>query len=165
VTEKGYNCENRLIRNGINGARKCSFHINKRLCNRELTKEEVERFLKGEIDLLDGFNSSAGNDYAAFLQLSDAGYVRTCSRVSVCPKCGGTILVGPKAFNCSNFKLARCKMKIPRKIGGHELTYNEVKQLCERDDHTTDPVTITQSNGMKVMKKLTLDKDFETITI
>lgn len=164
VTMLGYNCENRLKRDE-NNERKCSFHVNKSLCNREITKEDVERFLEGEIDIFDGFISSNGNEYSAFLKISEEGYVRTCSKVSTCPKCGGTILVGTKAFNCSNFKHKKCRMKIPRKIGGHQLTYNDVKQLCERDDHTTDPVTITQANGTTCLKRLTLDKDYETITI
>ena len=167
ITKNGYNCENRVKRDEIeerNGT-KCSFHINKSLCNRELTREEVERFLAGKIDILDGFCSSAGNEYSAFLEISEAGYVRTNSRISVCPKCGGTILVGTKRFNCSNFKLKHCHMRFPRKIGGHYLTINDVRQLCESEDHTSDPVKIIQANGTTILKRMTLDTDLETITI
>ena len=167
ITKNGYNCENRVKRDEMderNGF-KCSFHINKSLCNRRLTREEVERFLAGKIDILDGFCSSAGNEYSAFLEISEAGYVRTNSRISVCPKCGGTILVGTKGFNCSNFRLKHCHMKFPRKIGGHYLTINDVRQLCESEDHTSDPVKVTQANGTTILKRMTLDTDLETITI
>ena len=161
VTQNGYNCENSLRRDGS----KCSFHINKRLCNREITKEEVERFLNGEKVILDGFYSSAGNEYAAFLELTEAGYVRTNSKVSVCPKCGGTILVGSKGFNCSNYKMEGCRMRIPRRIAGHEMTFEDVTQLCERDNHTTDEVEIKQANGQVIKRRLTFDENWETITI
>ena len=161
VTQNGYNCENRLKREG----HRCTFHINKRLCNRELTKEEVENFLNGEVEILDKFYSSAGNEYAAYLELSEAGYVRTNSKISVCPKCGGTILVGSKGFNCSNYRMEGCKMRIPRKVAGHNLTFNDVKQLCERENHTTDDVEIKQANGQVIKRKLTFDESWDTITI
>ena len=163
VTEKGYNCENRVNRTA-NG-KECPFHMNKRLCNRELSKEEVERFLDGKTDILDGFTSSAGNEFSGFLELNEAGYARTCSKVSFCPKCGGTILAGPKGFNCSKFKTEGCWMKLPRRIGGHKLTMEDVRQLCESDNHTTEPVDIRLNNGEVVKRRLTLDENYETITI
>ena len=56
-------------------------------------------------------------------------------------------------------------MKLPRKVSGHKLTYDDVIQLCERDDHTTDPIEIKLANGKTVRKSLTLNSDYETITI
>ena len=173
VTRNGFNCENKVSRtrlenwgeHGTGYGRKCSFHINKRLCNRELAREEVERFLNGETEILDGFISSAGNEYSGFLELDEAGYVRTCSKVSTCPTCGGTILVGPKWFNCSKFKDEGCRMRIPRRIAGHYLTLEDVRQLCERKDHTTDPVEIRQANGEVIKRRLTFDDNYHTITI
>ena len=162
VTQNGYNCENSAKRDGG----KCTFHINGRLCNREITKEEVESFLRGESQILDGFYSSAGNEYAAYLELSEMGYVRTNSKVSVCPKCGGVILVGSKGFNCSNYKTEGCRMRIPRIIAGHKLTCNDVRQLCERPNHTTDEVVeIKQANGQVIKRRLSFDENWETITI
>lgn len=163
VTENGYNCENGLIRNETED--KCNFHINKTLGNRPMTEEEVERFLSGEKDIFDGFRATSGNEFSAFLEVSEVGYVRTSSRISTCPKCGGTILVGTKAFNCSNYKTEGCHMKLPRKVSGHKLTYDDVIQLCERDDHTTDPIEIKLANGKTVRRSLTLNSDYETITI
>lgn len=173
ITKNGYNCENRVSRkkgekkygNGWDISKKCSFHMNKRLCNREITKEEAERFLDGEKEILDDFLSTAGNEFSGYLELSEAGYVRTCSRVSVCPICGGVILVGTRGFNCSNFKTEGCRMKIPRRVAGHDVTLEDVRQLCERDDHTTDPVDIRQANGEVIKRRLTFDENFETITI
>lgn len=163
VTQKGYNCENRLERKR-NGER-CPFHLNRWLNNREITKEEVERFLSGEKDILDNFISTAGNEFSGCLELSETGYVRTSSVVSVCPKCGNLLLVGPKGFNCSKFKEEGCLMKIPRRIAGHNITIEDVRQLCERDDHTTEPVAIRQANGKVIKRRLTFDENYETITI
>ena len=163
ITERGYNCENRVKRTG--NEKKCSFHMNKWLCNRELSREEVERFLDGEKEILDNFISTAGNEFSGYLELSEAGYVRTNSVASVCPKCGNPILVGPKGFNCSKYKTEGCRMKIPRRIAGHNLTLEDVRQLCEREDHTTDPVDIRQANGEVLKRRLTFDENYETITI
>ena len=139
--------------------------MNKWLCNRELTRDEVERFLSGEKDIIDGFISTAGNEFSGYLELSEAGYVRTNSKVSYCPKCGGIILVGTKGFNCQKFKTEGCRMKIPRKVAGHTLSLEDVRQLCERESHTTDPVDIRQANGEVIKRRLTFDENYDTITI
>ena len=125
----------------------------------------MERFLSGEKDILDNFISTAGNEFSGCLELSETGYVRTSSVVSVCPKCGNVLLVGPKGFNCSKFKEEGCLMKIPRRIAGHNITIEDVRQLCERDDHTTEPVAIRQANGKVIKRRLTFDENYETITI
>lgn len=158
VTENGYNCENKL-----NKENACTFHINKTISNREITRQEVENFLEGKIEILDNFTSCAGNNFSAFLEISDEGYVRTSSRVSICPKCGGRLLVGTRAFNCENYRTEGCTFRIPRRISGHKITYEEVKQLCEEGE--AGPIKITLSNGKTIERKITFDHNYRTITV
>lgn len=157
VTKNGYNCENRMTKT------QCPFHINKKLGNRDITKEEVEKFLNGEVTILDHFMSNMGVEYSAYLETTSTGYVRTNSYVSKCPECGGDILVGPKFFNCSNYKTEGCQFRIPRKVFGHDITIKEAKSLCE--EGMTEEVEIPLKNGTTVNKRLTFDSRGRLMTI
>lgn len=157
VTKNGYNCENRLSKE------QCPFHINRRLGNRELTKEEVETFLRGDVRILDHFMSNMGAEYSAYLETTATGYVRTNSYISTCPECGGDVMVGPKAFNCSNYKTEGCQFRIPRTVFGHDITIEEAKSLCEKG--ITEEVEIHLKNGTTVMKRLTFDCRDRLVTI
>lgn len=74
------------------------------------------------------------------LELADDGAVNMQSVIGKCPHCGGEVRVGTRAFNCSNYsnQEASCSFAIWRNIGGHQLTLEEAKELCEK--------SITSSN-------------------
>ena len=159
ITENGYSCENRFSKKG----RLCHFYINKMFNNRLISEEEAEQFLAGERHILDHFFTNSGVEFSAIISVNPEGYVRTCTEISVCPQCGGNILIGTKAFNCSNFKSSNCKFHIPRTFSGYHLTIEDVKDLCECG--VTDPVELKLLGNKTVRTRLTFGKNYEIITI
>jgi len=154
-TKTGYGCENRWAKT----EKPCNFFVPKRLCNRDITAEEIEDFLAGKEQVLDGFTSNKGTSFSSILVLREEGGVAANSHICKCPMCGGDINVGGRAYNCSNFKheSIRCRFKIPRIVGRHKVTPKEVRQLCETGK--TDPIEITLKDGSVVEKCLSLDID------
>ena len=102
----------------------CNFFISSTLCNRVITEQEVENFLAGKKQILDGFCSKAGKHFSSLLSTTVEGKVMLNSTICQCPQCGGEIRVGPRAYNCSNYSNedVKCQFSIWRTIDGHEVT-------------------------------------------
>ena len=77
-----------------------------------------------------------------------------------CPHCGGEVRVGTKAFNCSNYsnQEAPCSFAIWRNIGGHQLTLEEAKELCEKNI-TSSELEMYREDGSIYRKRLGLAPD------
>lgn len=95
---------------------------------------EIAEFLEKRRILLDGFSTKEGKTFPTVLELADDGAVNMQSVIGRCPHCGGEVRVGTRAFNCSNYsnQEAPCSFAIWRNIGGHQLTLEEAKELCEK---------------------------------
>ena len=154
-TSKGYACENHVGPHST-----CDFYMMGIICNRKITDEEVERFLKGEKLTLDGFASNDGHMFSSTLQLNEQGNVSLESRITKCPVCGGDIHVGPKAYNCSNYKdfVHPCHFNIWRNISGHVVTPEEVRQICE-NGQTDSVLELYKEDGTVFYKRLGLNKE------
>ena len=98
-TSKGYACEHFFEE----GDSHCNFYVGNFICNRMITEQEVENFVAGRKQVLDGFVSKAGKPFSSLLSLKEDGSVFLNSTICKCPVCGGEIRVSPKAYNCSNF--------------------------------------------------------------
>ena len=96
---------------------------------------EIADFLEKRRILLDGFSTKEGKTFPTVLELADDGAVNMQSVIGRCPHCGGEVRVGTRAFNCSNYsnQEAPCSFAIWRNIGGHQLTLEEAKELCEKN--------------------------------
>ena len=118
-TGKGYACENSIPQDPL-----CGFHVPGILANRKITDSEMEDFLAGNAQVLDGFSNNEGKVFSSVLTLAEDGKVVLDSRIAVCPVCGGDILVSPQAFNCSNYSnpQVKCKFMAWRNIAGHVIT-------------------------------------------
>ena len=158
-TSKGYACEHHVGHNPT-----CSFYMMGIICNRKITDEEVETFLLGKSQTLDGFSSNDGHLFSSTLQLNDQGSVSLESRITKCPHCGGDIHVGPKAYNCSNFKDKEhpCHFSIWRNISGHVVTADEVRQICEKGQ-TDEVLELFKDDGTVYYKRLGLNKERDQI--
>lgn len=131
-TRFGYECEHSL---GVNPT--CGFKIPNFICNRFITPQEAEDFCKGQGGILDSFFNKAGSWFSAYLTRAENGDIALSSVVGKCPVCGGNMLVGPAAFNCSNFKKG-CGFKIWRHYYGHKVTLSEARDLLA-NGHLTKP--------------------------
>ena len=77
-----------------------------------------------------------------------------------CPHCGGEVRVGTRAFNCSNYsnQQAPSSFAIWRNIGGHQLTLEEAKELCEKNI-TSSELEMYREDGSIYRKRLRLAPD------
>lgn len=124
-TRFGYACVN-----NITPSPSCNFIVPNFICNRYITVEEAEAFCRNDGDILDGFLNKQGKWFSAFLTRNEDGMVELSSMVGKCPVCGGSLLVGPTAFNCSNYKHG-CDFKIWRHYYGHKVNLNDAKELLD----------------------------------
>ena len=153
-TSRGFACENHVGHHPT-----CTFYILGIICNRKIMDDEVEAFLAGKALTLDGFSSNDGHLFASTLQLNKQGSVSLESKITKCPVCGGDIHVGPRAYNCSNFKnpVHSCRFNIWRNISGHIVTPEEVRQICEKGQ-TDNVLELFKDDGTVYYKRLGLDK-------
>ena len=154
VTGKGYACENFFKKDDGH----CNFFISSTLCNRVITEQEVENFLAGKKQILDGFCSKAGKHFSSLLSTTVEGKVMLNSTICQCPQCGGEIRVGARAYNCSNYSNedVKCQFSVWRTIDGHEVTPEEVKQLCDKGE-TDEVIHFYRKDGTQFDKKLKLE--------
>lgn len=129
-TRFGYACVNHLAANSL-----CNFIIPNFICNRYITVTEAEDFCNGHADILDGFLNKQGKWFSAYLTRNENGSVELSSIVGKCPVCGGNLLVGPAAFNCSNYKHG-CDFKIWRHYYGHKVNLQDAKELLAQGKST-----------------------------
>lgn len=154
-TCKGYRCENNTGEHPS-----CVLNINAIIGNRKMNDEEIAEFLEKRRILLDGFSTKEGKTFPTVLELTDDGAVNMQSVIGRCPHCGGEIRVGTRAFNCSNYsnQEAPCSFAIWRNIGGHQLTLEEAKELCEKNI-TSSELEMYREDGSIYRKRLGLAPD------
>lgn len=154
-TCKGYRCEHNI---GDNPS--CRLNINGIIGNRKMSDEEIAEFLTARHIMLDGFSSKEGKVFSTVIELADDGAVNMQSIIGKCPHCGGDIRVGARAFNCSNFsnQEKQCTFSIWRNIGGHQLTLDEAKEICEKE-MTAGELEMFRDDGSVYHKRLGLSPD------
>ncbi|MDE6009105.1 MAG: type IA DNA topoisomerase [Muribaculaceae bacterium] len=154
-TCKGYRCENNL-----GETPSCKLNINGIIGNRKMSDDEITEFLAGRRIMLDGFSTKEGKSFSTVLELADDGAVNMQSVIGKCPRCGGDIRVGARAFNCSNFSNQenQCNFSIWRNIGGHQISLSEAKEICEKE-MTTGELEMYRDDGTVYRKRLGLSPD------
>lgn len=155
---QGWICNNALL-----PSHKCSFFIPHKLSNRTLSNKEVGALLAGHTLLLDGFANHEMKLFSAIAGISQ-GHIYLHSEVAICPACGGLVLVGVHAYNCSNYKNAErpCTFSIWRNICGHSVTPEEVKEICERG-FTSAEIDFIAKDGTTYKRRLGIAPDKKSI--
>lgn len=74
------------------------------------------------------FFNKQGKWFSAYLTRTENGNVELSSIIGKCPVCGQDVLVGPTAFNCSNYRHG-CDFKIWRHYYGHKVNLQDAKEL------------------------------------
>ena len=156
----GYACEN-----FFKEVDRCNFYIGGITCNRQITEEEAENFIAGTEQILDGFSSKAGKIFSSRLTIDKDGKVLLDSQICKCPKCGGDIHVGMKAYNCSNYRneQVQCNFSVWRNIAGHVVSLEEIRELCRTGE--TKPIQFYKKDGGPFTKALKIDEDSNIIMI
>lgn len=121
---------------------------------------EVAELLEKRSILLDGFATKEWKTFPTVLVMAADGSITMESVVARCPRCGGEIRVGAKAFNCSNYRQegSPCDFVIWRNIAGHLMTLDEVREICA-DGVTSHEVEMFGENGSVYRRKLGLSPD------
>lgn len=156
--KNGYACEN-----FFNNEQHCEFWINKIMCEREISRLEVEDLLKNKITpVMDNFVGK-GKTFSTRLEILPSGKINFNSEICKCPKCNGTIHVGVKAYNCSNYRNPdiKCDFVIWRIIANRAISPEEVKELCEEKmTHLLEGFISKEKKAFAA--QLTLNDNFET---
>ncbi len=126
--QNGYACEG-FFKEGVDH---CNLWIPKTICERPISREDVEELLENtSTEVLDGFSAN-GKTFSSCLTVKQDGTVSLDGQICRCPKCGGTVFAGIKAYNCSNFRnpAVKCDFVVWRVQSGHRMTVDEVRSLC-----------------------------------
>lgn len=159
VTQKGYACVN-FFRDGVDH---CNLWIQGEICGRKITEEEAEILLeRGYTEVLDGFESN-GKPFSSCLKISKHGDATLDGDICRCPKCGGRVYAGIKAYNCSNFRnpAVRCDFVVWRKLAGRVMSVDDVRTLCNNGH--TPILTFYTREGRAYDKRLMLTQDGKVI--
>lgn len=145
-TSKGYFCEN--YREGDNNS--CQFHALGVLAYRQITEDNIEDFLSGKAEILDGFRSDDNIPFSGYLVLNSKKMLSVNSRICRCPRCGGMLQVGPTSFRCENFNDPEhpCKTRYYRYYGGVRINRKMMEELS-RYGHTVEPLILTREDGRR----------------
>lgn len=150
----GYACENYSNHN-------CALFIPKTICDRTIPPQAVEILLKGQkTPLMDGFKRKDGQDFSSRLELTAELNVSFSNTLCKCPKCGGELYVGKKAYNCSNYKneTIKCDFVIWREISGRSISPDEAVELCMNKE-TGILSGFRDKEGNPLERKLIINED------
>lgn len=156
-TQKGYVCENFFKE----GDGHCLLYINKEICGHLITINDAENLLKNKrTEPIDGFSNN-GKSFTSCLVLQPDGSVKLDGKICRCPKCGGIVYVGVKAYNCSNFRdpNIRCDFVIWRNMHGRDITAEDVKEVCE--NRVTPLMTFKTKTGDTMQRSLYLNDEYK----
>lgn len=160
----GYACSNYLKKNDDEN-HLCNVFIPKIVAGRTINSEEAEMLLtEKKTPFLDGFFNKNGKAFSSRLFFKKNGGVSFDPVLCKCPKCGGNMYIGEKAYNCSNFhnEKIKCNFSIWREISYREITPEEAITLCEQK--ITPILKFSNKNG-SFERKLTINDEFKIIMI
>lgn len=156
VMLSGYACENYH-------KKACKLFIPNKICDRQIPQEAVEMLLNGEkTPFMNGFKRNDGDEFESRLYLTSELNVAFSNSVSTCPKCGGEIYSGKKAYNCSNYKNenVKCDFVVWKEISGRNIGIEEVVALCQNKE--TEVLSgFKDKEGNLIDRKLIVNNDFK----
>lgn len=138
----------------------CPLYLPKLILGRTVTEEEALQLLdKGRTDVLDSFVAK-GKPFSSCLVIDNTKGWRIDGRICTCPKCGGDVYAGKKAYNCSNNtnKDVQCDFVIWRSINFHKVTPQEVELLCSGG--RTGLLDFMTKSGKHMSRSMMLDDHF-----
>ena len=161
-TAKGWACENHFRTKD-----RCSFVVQGMLSHRKLSSPEVESYIRGEREILDGFYADepggARRPFSAYLYWDSSRRMTAISTiVGRCPICGGRVLTGMTSFNCENQSSGKCTFTHWRHLMGYTFTQKAEDELL-RHGHTLSPVRLYKEDGTTWQRYLSYD--FENMRI
>ena len=153
-------CGGDVVKTGRGWKCNCGFTLPAMVANRRLADWEVEVLLAQGRILLDGFATKDMVTFPSVLYITEDGRTMLESKVGICPKCGGNVHVGRRAYNCSNYSDPNilCDFAIWRSISGHDMTVDEVQDIL-RNGFSSEPLEFFREDGARYTKDLGLKPD------
>jgi predicted RNA-binding Zn-ribbon protein involved in translation (DUF1610 family) len=152
----GYSCENFFTES------KCDFNISYEIGGVKISQSIAETILSGKKTDFFTFLNRHSVPFQSCLRIINNN-VAFDSFVCLCPKCGGNIRTGTKAYNCSNQnnEEIKCDFHIWNEMYGRTISPSEVAVLCSHK--ITDVLNdFSKKNGNeKFSAKIIIDKDFK----
>ena len=154
-TGKAFMCENYHHEQS-----KCPVYISHTIAGTSIASNDVIALLTGLETSFLTFTSNTGKVFLAKLVLDDEGKVNFERTLCKCPKCGGNIYGGDKAYGCSNYAAEiKCDFTIWKEIFGKKITQDIVVQLCTEKE-TKIMKGFKTKTGEPLERKLILSPDF-----
>lgn len=163
VLLSGYACEN--YKKDEAGSQSCNVFIAKSIADKEIPEFAVELLLTyGSTPFFDDFKKKTGETFSAGLTFNPDYNVVFTNNVCKCPKCGGNVYVGKKAYNCSNYMdpNIKCDFVIWKEMSGRKITPNEVAELC-LNRYTSTLSGFHSKNGEPFDGKLIISDNFKVL--
>jgi ssDNA-binding Zn-finger/Zn-ribbon topoisomerase 1 len=157
IYQKAYICEHFF---GSDNA-KCSVYIPKVYLGVEIDRNMALQLLsERKTTFIAGFVSKNNYKFAGRLFLDENGSLKIDTTITPCPKCGGNIYQGSKAYNCSNWKTehVKCNFTVWNVIWGKTITPDMVEQLCTNRE--TSEMEFISKDGKRFQGKFVLNEDF-----
>lgn len=161
VLLNGYACENYTKKNE-EGKRLCNLYIPKIICERSIPIQAAELLVqRKKTPFMTGFKSKAGNEFTTRLVLTENLNISFDNDLCKCPKCGGTIYMNKKAYNCSNYRNEniKCDFVIWKEMLGREISTEEAIELCQNKE--TSVLSFHDKNGQLLERKLIINDDYK----
>ena len=161
-TSKGYFCEHY----GEEGEKECHFHALGILAHRAITEQEMEDFLAGHPEILDGFRKDNNEPFSGFLVLNKDQMLAVSSRICRCPNCGGMLYVRPTGFRCEHYYDADnpCRTFFYRNYKGVQIKRHMLEEIV-KNGRTKDAYTFFRDDGRLYPGYLELNKPQTRIQI
>lgn len=158
----GFACENYLKKDN-DGNRMCGVYIPNKICDREIPIQAAEILLKGEeTPFMDEFKANNGESFSSRLVLTKDLNISFSNNLCKCPKCGGTIYMNKKAYNCSNYKNEniKCDFVIWREMLGRNISPEEAIELCNNKE-TGILSGFHDKSGNPLERKLIMNEEYK----
>ncbi len=148
-TQRGWRCD-------------CGFTFSNLVANRNLTDNDAIELLEKKEIIID-YLQKEDRYFSSVLSINPQFEIVLNSHVATCPRCGGKVYVGVRAFNCGNFNAPHnCNFTAWRNINGHHLSLNEIREICEKG-YTTEPSTFFTDDGSMYTKRLGLSPEKDKV--
>lgn len=132
ITTSGYICANNFNVNTDLTAQKCNLFIPSIISGAIIDDEMARQLLSGLYTAFFDFINPHTGTFLSRLNLVN-GKVVFDNFVCLCPKCGGNIITGKKAYNCTNRcnPEINCDFVVWNEINGKYIHPEEVIDLCQ----------------------------------
>lgn len=137
-------------------ARACGLKISKEIAGKKILLEQIKKLISnGTSDMINGFKSKTGREFAARLVLNGTKIDFDFSYPYPCPKCGGTLDDFKQIIVCSK----KCGFELRKTVNNKQLTDRNIEDLLLKARTSVIKGFTSRKSGENFSARLILDKN------